>query len=120
MKNWLVLAAAACLLLPTLVLGESQLSIDAPEIILTNVPFEATVTDADATVTVDGQESTGDQQFVVESTGIVTIEASHGGIVVASKEVRVIPGWTSILPPFVAILLAFLAREQDGDERRQY
>ena len=57
-------------------------------------------------------DETGRAEFdhvLIEHAGTVTIDASSGGES-ASAPLRILPGWASLLPAFVAIIVALLAR----------
>lgn len=48
--------------------------------------------------------------ITLDKTGETTIEVVAGGEILASKSLSTIPGWVSVLPPFFAIVLAFVLR----------
>jgi Na+/H+ antiporter NhaC len=96
-------------------------TLESPDVLLTNVDFEIAVEGLDgkqqAELLVNGVVvastygttlSASDLQ--VAESGDASIEVRQGGTAVAAREVPVIAGWISILPPLVAILLAFLLR----------
>jgi Na+/H+ antiporter NhaC len=98
------------------------IEIDAPRIALKSVPVEIVVSDVTpgAEVAVSFADSVlravadddGTAEFAEWSTdtgGTVAISAASDGQV-ASLELRVLPGWVSLLPAFVAILVALLIR----------
>jgi len=93
----------------------------APEVLLTGVGFDVSVNglDADAPVEllINGEVistssglSVAVSDVVVSETGTVHLDVTQSGRSVFAKDISVIPGWTSLLPPVVAILLAFLLR----------
>ena len=96
-------------------------AVDAPKVLLTNVGFDVTVDGLEAGVPtqliLNGAEiasSLGERltaaDVTLAQTGIATLEVVQNGAVLWRSEVAVIPGWVSILPPFIAIMLAFLLR----------
>ena len=115
----------------------TELRVQAPDVILADVPFEATITAVDATGEVDAaftgdvtlenavvKETSEDakQTVTIDADGTVTVKlivAESGGKVirltsaglVGEEEVRVLPGWASLVPPLLAILLAILFRQ---------
>ena len=99
----------------------AEVDVDVPQVLLTKVGFDINVDGLDensaATLRVNGEvvdSSAGGTlsatDVVVAATGATTIEVLQGGNVVSVKSVPAIPGWVSILPPFFAILLAFMFR----------
>lgn len=120
----------ACLIVSLLFLGPSQATaqeIEAPKIVLYDVPFQVTVTIPDETATPETSliASIGDQTFpvVIEDDvakfdawvssgekGIITLEDANGQVL-SEVETTAIPGWLSLLPALVAIGLALLARQ---------
>jgi Na+/H+ antiporter NhaC len=110
--------------------GVSAFRVDTPELVLAGTPFrlEVTALDEDGQPAVDFDATphiTGLARFtpvgflggrleiadaVVEHTGRISIAVSHDGVS-AEASVRSIPGILSILPPFIAILLALLFRQ---------
>lgn len=98
------------------------IEIEWPAIGLTAVPIEITVNGAVAgdliTLNVAGQEysatadDAGRAKFdavLVNEAGTASIVAKSGGGA-AAAEMRVLPGWVSVLPAFVAIAVALLLR----------
>lgn len=98
------------------------IEIEWPAIGLTAVPIEITVNGAVAgdliTLSVAGQEysatadDAGRAKFdavLVNEAGTASIVAKSGGGA-AAAEMRVLPGWVSVLPAFVAIAVALLLR----------
>ena len=93
----------------------------APEVLLTDIGFSVSVAglDDDALVELrlDGElisTSSGSDisvsDLVIGETGIVHLDVTQNGQSVFSQEIPVISGWVSLLPPVIAILLAFLLR----------
>lgn len=93
----------------------------APEVLLTDISFSVSVAglDEDALVELrlDGKlisTSPGSDisvsDLVIGETGIVHLDVTQNGQSVFSQEIPVISGWVSLLPPVIAILLAFLLR----------
>lgn len=97
----------------------SDWSLEAPDAVLGGIPF---------TVSLDGDEAgfpvlllTGAQVDTVQAPGEVndrrlasggTLQlTSMDGTVLATAEPRILPAWTAILPPLLAIALALLTRQ---------
>ena len=100
----------------------AALEIETPPLGLTDVPFEIAVTGAsggDVIAVTIGEESvwvTADSDgravvtnVTVGGTGTVTIAANLNGDSAAAT-LRVLPGWISLLPAFLAIVVALLLR----------
>ena len=96
-----------------------EIGIDAPRVVLTGVGFDVTVNGAPdaAELRLNGERvaSAADGILAAEGLGIgdagaAQLEVVVDGEVKASASPSVIPGWVSVLPPFVAIVLAFLLR----------
>jgi len=99
----------------------ADVSIDAPKVLLTNVGFDVKVDGLAAGSRIDlllngktiamgtgtGLSATG---IKIADTGTTRLEVLRNGERVLEKEIPVIPAAVSILPPLVAILLAFLLR----------
>ena len=96
-------------------------TIEVPQVLLTNVGFDVSVgglaADSRAELLLNGKvviSGTGPSLAVadieVAETGDARLEVTQGGVPVSEKVVPVIPAAVSILPPLVAILLAFLLR----------
>ena len=99
----------------------AEASIDAPKVLLTNVGFDVTIDGLAPGSRIDlllngktiamgtgtGLSATG---IKVAETGTARFEVLRNGKTVLEKEIPVIPAAVSILPPLVAILLAFLLR----------
>lgn len=95
--------------------------ITAPEILLTGVGFDVNVTGLDpqgeAELRLNGEviaTSSGAgislSDVVFSATGTANFEVTEGGQSVVVQALSIIPGWVSLLPPVIAILLAFLFR----------
>jgi Na+/H+ antiporter NhaC len=98
------------------------IDITAPKIALETVPFDIVVSDADAgatvSLTVDGTATNG----VADADGVVTfsdlVVPDRGAIEVSARSgaassllsLRVLPGWISLMPAFLAIAVALLLR----------
>ncbi|MCP5090679.1 MAG: Na+/H+ antiporter NhaC family protein [Gammaproteobacteria bacterium] len=113
----------ACLLLLSLAPGvfAADVAIDAPKVLLTNVGFDVTVDSLpagsrieirlnDKRVASGTGTSLAATDIQVESTGSARLDVFRNGTAVLQEEIPVIPAWISILPPLVAILLAFMLR----------
>jgi len=99
----------------------ADVQIDAPKVLLTNVEFDVKVTglpDRSAVALhIDNRivaESSGSSVSVegikTQTHGETRVEVFVNGKIVAEKTVATVPGWASILPPLIAILLAFALR----------
>lgn len=122
-------------LLPTLLLGwlllwsgavsaqPETLEIELPRVVLQNVPFEVTVKapgaeqGSEVLLTVDGEPYTGTLEDgettiadVLATGGTLTVQAAVGDVT-ASAETGTLPGWVSILPAVIAILIALALRQ---------
>ncbi|ACY48533.1 Na+/H+ antiporter NhaC family protein [Rhodothermus marinus] len=106
-----------------LVLGAvAQPQLQVPDPVLKGLPFAVTVEglapDSGYVLRVEGRTYAltpengvlrADSVRVARS-GRVPIVLERGGQVVARAEARALPGWTSVLPPLLAILIALLFR----------
>ena len=99
------------------------LEIDSPAILLTNVPSEIRVSgalpDEQVRLSVAGtsRNARADAdgvvifpEIVAEQRGSIAFLASSTDSGSASANLRVLPGWVSIMPPLVAILIALTLR----------
>jgi Na+/H+ antiporter NhaC len=99
------------------------LELETPAILLTNVPADFSVSGAlpgeQVRLTVAGKSRVASadadgtavfSEIVAEQRGGITLSASSTGSGSASADLRVLPGWVSILPPLVAILIALTLR----------
>jgi Na+/H+ antiporter NhaC len=98
--------------------------LEVPSLALTGIPFDVVVVGArsgpEALLVRAGGETfaaeLGDDGLltaagvVVHSRGRTEIELVSAGGVIASAEVRVLPGWISILPPLIAIAVALITK----------
>jgi Na+/H+ antiporter NhaC len=113
----------ACLLLLAMVssVSAAEVTIDAPKVLLTNVGFDVTVDGVEAggriELLLNGEvvasglgTSLAANDIEVVETGTTRFEVLQNGMAVLKKEIPVIPAAVSILPPLVAILLAFILR----------
>ena len=98
------------------------LEIEAPKVALQDIPTTLIVSDATPGIRVNLRVGemmlsapANDEgivtfdEVVVGDTGIAALSARAGGVS-ASHELRVLPGWVSITPPLVAIIIALLLR----------
>ncbi|MGI9248627.1 MAG: Na+/H+ antiporter NhaC family protein [Woeseiaceae bacterium] len=113
----------ACLLLVSLtspVLAD-DVTIDAPQVLLTNVGFDVSVDglkpDSRIELLLNGKKiasSSGTSlvatDIEIEETGTTQLTVLQNGEAVLQNEIPAIPAAVSILPPLVAILLAFMFR----------
>ena len=113
-----------CLLFAFLALSTAveAATITTPQVALTQVPFEISVSDLEAgsryQLTVAGLEfeaaadASGTARFsdlAIAESGSVGIQLTGAGLS-AVTDLRVIPGWISIMPPVVAIFVALTLR----------
>ena len=116
-----IAAAGICLLFIALPALAADLSVEAPKILLTNVGFDVTVDELEpgqpSQLLLNGEQvatSLGERltaaDLRLEQTGTASLELIQSGAVLWQQDLQVIPGWVSILPPFIAIMLAFLLR----------
>jgi Na+/H+ antiporter NhaC len=97
--------------------------ISAPSVVLNNVPFDISVSGLAAgtgvTLHVDEQRlqaaaaDDGAASFtdvVVHSAGSTELAVFVSGNNATQQDLRVLPGWVSVLPPLLAILMALLLR----------
>lgn len=100
----------------------TALEIEKPEVALTGIGFDIKVSGQAAqelTLEIDGSRvnsvtsedgSLSFPDLKIPQTGVFDFVVRSGATVIHEDNVRVISGWTSILPPIVAIALALLAR----------
>ena len=99
----------------------ADVSIDAPKVLLTNVGFDVKVDGLAAgsridlllngkTIAMGTGTGLSATDIKIADTGTTRLEVLRNGKRVLEKEIPVIPAAVSILPPLVAILLAFLLR----------
>lgn len=113
----------ACLILISISVPAlaADVTIDVPEVLLSNVGFDVTVEGLDSDSRIElllndkpvasaSGTRLGAENIEITQTGTARLEVLQNGESLLQKEVPVIPAWVSILPPFVAILLAFLLR----------
>lgn len=102
--------------------GAQEVSVDVPELALTDigftvtVPGEAAAPDASLSVRAGGQavpmtyQPEADvwtaEEVTIPSSGVATVEVVENGAVLTQASTRVIPGGLSILPPLLAIGMA--------------
>lgn len=114
------LLAGLCLLAGPLT--AAALEVEVPGVVLDEVPFEVSVTGAAAGATVDvrldGQRYSGTAdetgaatvgELLISGSGRVTLDYAAGADS-GTVEVRVLPGWVSLLPAFTAIAVALIIR----------
>lgn len=115
------LFAALLALLTILPAFADDVVITAPEILLTNVGFDVNVSGLDpesqaelrmngAVVASSSDGNLTATNIVLSDTGTASFAVAQGGQIIAAQDASIIPGWVSLLPPVIAILLAFLLR----------
>ncbi len=98
-----------------------DLVVESPKVLLTDVGFDVSISGLEAgkrtdllingEVVASGSEtSLGATDIEVHQRGTTQLELRQGGELVVQKGIPTIPAWVSIMPPFIAILLAFLLR----------
>ena len=113
---------AVVLLLPQGASAEPQA--DLPQVVLKGVPFSLELSDPDlaqdAALQVTLRDASKTHTVDLDGPGPVTIEGvvlAEGPLIIESAgretriEARILPGWASILPPLLAILLAIVFRQ---------
>ena len=117
---------AAALFVATPSASAQEYEIVAPPVVLTDVPFDVAVSTTGAAGTpallqMRAAGGTFDAELLddggylvagitVSASGPVEFELVEGGQVVAEATTRAVPGWVSILPPLLAILIALITR----------
>ncbi len=111
--------------LPDAATVPDTVTVAGPALALTGVPFAVTVNGLDSTAITDTQVRVGGQTFPLEAgeegalvapgavaseRGATAVEVVRGGAVIGRAETRTIPGWFSIFPPLIAIVVALLFR----------
>ncbi len=110
-----------CLALLATAAAADDVSVDVPEVFLTNVGFDVNVDGLEpglpTQLLLDGDEvssGVGERltaaEIIVAVKGTASLELVQNGETLWQKDVPTIPGWVSILPPLIAIMLAFLLR----------
>ena len=118
-----LLSLLALLLMAVPAAGQ-DVEVEVPQVVLSGVPFEVTVRPAAGTpdtALAAMQVRAGDAAYPLVAAedgtlraegvraaagGVVVVE--QGGAVLAQATARTVPGWLSILPPVLAILIALL------------
>jgi len=102
----------------------NQIKVDTPKIILKNIPFEVTFSgnflqDSEYTLNLNQNKFFPEKQtktsllfnnVLIAKTGNFPFVLTHESNNVFEIKKRVIPGWVSILPPFIAIIFSFATR----------
>lgn len=113
----------ACLPLLSLLpsIAAADVTLDAPKVLLTNVGFDVAASGLDAgsvaEIRLNGEviasgagERLAATAVRISRKGAAELAVTQNGTTVSRQEIPVIPAAVSILPPLVAILLAFLLR----------
>jgi Na+/H+ antiporter NhaC len=121
-RSWQILPGLIFLCLMALPGAGQAIEIDAPKIALDGVPFEVAVSGAPAGAEVslrfgadtfravsDDAQSATFADLTAQGGGPVEVSAVAGSESV-SVSLRVLPGWISLLPAFLAIAVALLIR----------
>ncbi len=103
-------------------LSAFAIDIESPAVGLTDVPLEyvvsgvspggvaqLTVAGKSWSATADGDGNAAFSDVIIAKAGTTSVTATAGGEL-ASKELRVIPGWVSVLPAVLAITVALTLR----------
>jgi Na+/H+ antiporter NhaC len=103
-------------------LGAAALEAEVPGIVLDEVPFEAVISGVPAgaavdarldgkqySATADGSGTATLADLVVSGSGDFTLDYAAGAET-GSADLRVMPGWVSLLPAFTAITVALIIR----------
>jgi len=113
-----MLLCLALLPLTSLALA-NDVTVEVPEVLLTGVGFDIRVegVDGPAELRINGEvvASSAGSDIVathveVTQSGNTQLRITQNGQTLLERGIPTIPGWVSILPPLVAILLAFLLR----------
>ena len=109
-------------ILTTWSLAAHAIDIESPQIALADVPLEITVSDVAAgtqvsltfadtnySATADDEGRAVFSDLSTATVGTTAIEVSAGEET-ASSDLRVLPGWVSVMPAFLAIVVALLIR----------
>ncbi|MEM7281546.1 MAG: Na+/H+ antiporter NhaC family protein [Pseudomonadota bacterium] len=110
-----------CITLFFLSSASQAIEIEHPEIALTGIGFDISVTDFGES---DLMLKSGDRRYpgevvddklvfkdvIIPESGTASLALERNGQTVEQMEMRSVPGWTSILPPLVAIALALISR----------
>ena len=104
----------------------AQPVMDAPKVVLTDIPFEITVTDSssldfcnyslelnDVSYTAENCSDANQIAFrnlVLSKKAAYTAQLSMNGQVLSSNKIEAVWGWVSILPPLMSIIIALLFR----------
>jgi len=117
-KYWLAVLMTLLTVLPVFA---ADVVMEAPDILLTGVGFDVNVAGLDPQSTAelrlngeviatssDGSIAVFD--IVLSDTGTANFDVTQGGHSVVAQALTIIPGWISLSPPVIAILLAFLLR----------
>ncbi len=120
-------AIGGCLVAMVLTLNANAQEIEVPDVVLQGVPFEVTVKDPEGKIVpgmghvlsvegrdypievADGEATVPD--IVVEGGSPVLTVVSSAGQALAEATADAIPGWLSILPALLAIVIALTARQ---------
>ena len=121
-RNRPVISAAASLLVAVFSFSANAIEIETPAVALTGVEMSYAVTDVSpgdaVSISVDGNsyEAVADDsgraafsEVAIAASGTMTVTAKAGGET-ASTGIRVIPGWVSVLPAIMAIVIALTLR----------
>ena len=111
-------AVLLALMLPVSALAAGSWSLTAPDVALRGIPVTATVDGpADgfpvlltAGAGVDTVRAAGPVQVTLGPGGDLTLRGP-GGAALAKADCRVLPGWWSVVPPVLAIVLALVTRQ---------
>ncbi len=108
-----------------LALLAQQAELTVPPLVLTGTPFTATVTGYDGDpvelrIRIGGSiyssSGAGDDGIrfaglLAPARGAVTVELQASGVHIAAAETRAIPGWVSVVPPVLAIVVALISKQ---------
>jgi Na+/H+ antiporter NhaC len=121
-RNRPVISAAASLLVAVFSFSANAIEIETPAVALTGVEMSYAVTDVSpgdaVSISVDGKSyeavaddngRAGFSEVAIAASGTMTVTAKAGGET-ASTGIRVIPGWVSVLPAIMAIVIALTLR----------
>ncbi len=90
--------------------SEENITIEFPNVILKNEPIKISGLKGDEIVYINSKNILNIKEYKFSKTGFVNIKIIKNGRIF-EKRLLVIPGIVSLLPPFIAIFLAFIFKD---------
>ena len=129
-RLFLLLCFLSCAWISHNAYAQDAYTMEAPELVLSGVefevflPFETSIPGLSPPVLQigsaqypfeAGEDEDGNSGWIrsdvqVNTSGPTTLELTENGEVIQSQTIRVIPGWFSIIPPLLAIVIALMFR----------